>query len=185
MRQLSQNYQVKSPSRRFRGGTLVMGLIMLLVITILGVAAVGTSQLEIKMAGNAQDKEISFVAAEDARLSAETVAIKLGDDLRDPTTNFDCGTTGYFAMATTPQTTACAGLVNDVTTHSWATNSIAVTGNRDRYIIEYLGEEQVGRPDDPSRGTAPVARARVFRLTVRGIGTNGGLTYLQAFYTRF
>ena len=185
MNKLPQHYQVKTPSRNFRGGTLVMGLIMLLVITILGVAAVGTSQLEIKMAGNAQDKEISFVAAEDARLAAETVAIKLGDDLRNPAINFNCGTTGYFAMAATAQTTGCAGLVNNIATHDWANESIMVTGNRDRYIIEYLGQEQISRPDDPNRGTSPWQPARVFRLTVRGIGSNGGLTYLQAFYTRF
>lgn len=185
MRESSRKFQVIAPIRNCFGGTLVMGLIMLLVITVLGIAAVGTSQLEIKMAGNAQDKEISFVAAEDARLAAETVAIQLGDALRNPATNFNCGNVGYFAVAATAQTTGCAGLVGNIATHDWANDSIPVTGNRDRYIIEYLGQEQIARPDDPNRGSAALQPARVFRLTVRGIGSNGGLTYLQAFYTRF
>lgn len=171
-----------------RGATLILGLIMLLVLTILGVAATTASQLELKMASNAQDKQRSFVAAENARLSAEILAMQLGDSLRDTLFDFDCGNTGYFADTGTMQTTSnCNGLVTDVAAHDWANKSITVSNGSDRYIIEFLGVQQIVLPTDPNRGVAgsetPVD-ARVFRLTVRGTGDDGGTTYLQAIYTR-
>lgn len=46
------------------GVVLVVSLIMLLLMTLLGVAAMNTSLLEEKMAGNSRDLELAFQAAE-------------------------------------------------------------------------------------------------------------------------
>lgn len=51
------------PSRQ-AGAALVMSLVMLLVLTILGVAAMSTSSLEERMAGNIQEATHAFQAAE-------------------------------------------------------------------------------------------------------------------------
>lgn len=170
------------------GATLILGLVMLMVLTILGVAATTASQLELKMASNAQDKQRSFIAAENARLAAEILAMQLGDSLRNPSYQFTCTSgNGLLADAGTAKTSGCSGLVADIANHNWDTNSMSVTGSTDRYIVEYLGEQQVALPTDPNRGDvgeAPPVDARVFRLTVRGTGNDGGVTYLQAIYTR-
>lgn len=58
---------------RQRGVTLVIGLIMLLVLTILAVSSMGTARLQLLMAGNTQARESAFQVAQaglDARLAA-------------------------------------------------------------------------------------------------------------------
>jgi len=51
---------------RARGAALVTGLVLLLVLTILGVAAMSTAALEIVIAGNAQFQHDAFALAENA-----------------------------------------------------------------------------------------------------------------------
>jgi type II secretory pathway pseudopilin PulG len=49
-----------------RGAALVTALLLLLVLTVLGVAGIATATLELQMAGNAQHQERAFAAAEHA-----------------------------------------------------------------------------------------------------------------------
>lgn len=49
---------------RQRGVVLVMSLVILLILTILGISAMGTSSLEEKMSGNIQEGTHAFEAAE-------------------------------------------------------------------------------------------------------------------------
>jgi type IV pilus assembly protein PilX len=49
---------------RQRGAALVIGLILLLVLTVLGITGVVTAALELQMSGNTQFQERSFQAAE-------------------------------------------------------------------------------------------------------------------------
>ena len=48
------------------GAALVVGLILLLVLTVLGVSGMNTATMELRMAGNTQIQEDSFQMAEDA-----------------------------------------------------------------------------------------------------------------------
>ena len=50
--------------QRQQGATLVVGLILLLVLTVLGVSGMNTSTLELTMASNAQFHQDAFQAAE-------------------------------------------------------------------------------------------------------------------------
>lgn len=47
-----------------RGATLVVGLVLLLVLTVLGVSGITTASLEVTMAGNTQFHQDAFQAAE-------------------------------------------------------------------------------------------------------------------------
>src|SRR5690349_18063320 len=51
---------------RQAGATLVVGLILLLVLTVVGVSGMNTATMEITMAGNTQFQQDAFQAAEDA-----------------------------------------------------------------------------------------------------------------------
>lgn len=53
-----------SPSRNQHGGALIVGLVLLAVLTMLGVAGMKTSIMELTMAGNKQFSEDAFQAAE-------------------------------------------------------------------------------------------------------------------------
>ena len=54
------------------GAVLVVSLIFLLVLTIVGVAAMQNTTLEEKMAGNVKDRNLAFQNAESAIREAET-----------------------------------------------------------------------------------------------------------------
>jgi type IV pilus assembly protein PilX len=63
-----------SDSRGQRGAALVFSLLILLVLTILGVAALRTSTLEQMMAGNTQDQTRAFTAADTGLIRARQPA---------------------------------------------------------------------------------------------------------------
>lgn len=60
-----------NPRRRERGAVLVIGLIFLVMMTILGLTALQASTTAERMAGNAQDLNIAFQAAEASLREAE------------------------------------------------------------------------------------------------------------------
>lgn len=58
------NYTLLNHTSRQRGAVLVMALVILLVMTILGVTIMNTASLEARMAGNTQETNRAFHAAE-------------------------------------------------------------------------------------------------------------------------
>lgn len=175
------------------GGVLVFGLVLLLILTILGAAGTQVSNMELRMSSNALDKSISFQEAEDGRVAAELAAITAADGLNaTPVVAFDCNRPGHFSKSATANTSGCTGLATDLVTGGdirnldWSTDSITADNNSDRYIIEYLGIQQWIAPTDDNRGTnlQTSLSAHTFRLTVRGLGVDGGFTYVRAVYSR-
>ena len=55
-----------SPRAAQRGAVLVVGLVLMLVLTVLGVSGMNTATLELVMASNMQSQQLSFQAAETA-----------------------------------------------------------------------------------------------------------------------
>ncbi len=62
------NHQMKHQ----KGVVLAISLLLLLVITIVGLAAISTTTMQEKMAGNMYDREVAFQSAEAALRVAET-----------------------------------------------------------------------------------------------------------------
>lgn len=58
-----------------RGATLIVSLVILAVITILGVASMRASNLELRMAASARDRAVAFQAAESALARVEREVI--------------------------------------------------------------------------------------------------------------
>lgn len=54
------------PRSRQAGATLIVGLVLLLVLTVVGVSGMNMATMEITMAGNTQFQQDAFQAAEDA-----------------------------------------------------------------------------------------------------------------------
>jgi type IV pilus assembly protein PilX len=52
------------PKGRQTGAALVVALLMLLVMTVLGIASMGVTRMEERMAGNARDMDLAFQGAE-------------------------------------------------------------------------------------------------------------------------
>ena len=55
-----------TPARAQRGATLVVGLVLLLVLTVLGVSGMNTSTMEVQMSANMQFQQDAFQVTEDA-----------------------------------------------------------------------------------------------------------------------
>lgn len=63
----------KSPVRTQRGVVLIVGLVMVLLITIIGLSAIRGTGLQESMAGNMRDRNLAFQAAESALRFGESI----------------------------------------------------------------------------------------------------------------
>jgi type IV pilus assembly protein PilX len=70
MNTLNSSAQIQFPAQR--GFVLIVALVLLLVLTILGLAAAQSTSLEERMAGNARNRDLAFQAAEAGLRAAES-----------------------------------------------------------------------------------------------------------------
>ena len=181
-----------------KGSVLVIGLIILLVITFIGISSISSSRLELKMANNDRNRNLALQAAE--------AALREGEQVADSTNakalaNDDCiggyctsrgneiaaGSTAIFCTgAYVPERweTGCGGTSLEV----WTTNgrSIAYAGTSlpdvvedPRYIIEFLTD--VDCPGSP----AGALDCELFRITALGYGgTETSPVMLQSIFRK-
>ncbi len=190
-----------------RGAALVVGLIMLLLLTLIGVAGMRNTLLQQKMVANTKDREIALQAAESALRAAELT-------LSGPTGPTMTNTAGLYD-ATTASPSLLTRQSDEATfwkTGNWATwtssNSQAYNrtldgvsaGNPPRYVIEKLDVALSNRSgyassgggctvvcsedlnDDFSPTPPPVSD---YRVTVRAVGsTTDAVVLLQSTFRR-
>lgn len=171
-----------------QGVALVVALVFLLILTILGVAAMGTASLEEKMAGNSKDRNLAFQAAESTLKMTENW---INAQLAKPV--FPDNTNGLYVSSSTATPvwesvswTSSAGYVLYPSTPS-QTNSggLSKVNTQPKYIIEDLGEipEQGGSLVLP--GNYKGMGKTVLRITVRATGgTDAAVVMLQSTYAR-
>lgn len=169
---------------------MVMALVFLLLLTILGMTALGTSTLEEKMANNTKDRNLAFQAAESALLTGENwINAQLSLQGLFPNTS-----NGLYLPA---NTSTDGKPVWD--TVSWSGSNIVVypnepgvaittailrqLGTQPKYIIEELGP----MPDDSDSLSLSNKTSRIaYRVSARGTGgTNMSLVMVQSTYTRY
>ncbi|USD22093.1 pilus assembly PilX family protein [Microbulbifer variabilis] len=86
-------YKEISTFKQERGATLLVGLVMLLLMTFIGLAAIRGSGMQELMAGNMRDRQLAFQAAESAlRVAEENIITELNKPI---STIFDGDTVGY------------------------------------------------------------------------------------------
>lgn len=165
---------------RQTGAVLVVSLLILLVMTVLGVAAMGTTTLQERMANNNRQQQVAFQAAEAALRAAETYLGNNVNSVTALTVNFNSAAPmiGLYAerapmtgVATYPLP-AGFDIYND---NDWLTagntvevNTVTSVTQRPRYLIEYVG--RVGPPPNEYSGKKPDTRQYGFRITAIGWG---------------
>ncbi len=165
---------------------LIVGLLILLVMTVLGVSAMGNTVLQERMAKNNRQQQVAFQAAEAALRAAETYLANTVNSVTALTVNFNSAAplTGLYAqrpprtgMATHPLP-AGFDIYDD---NDWlaAGNAVVVAGvstvtRSPRYIIEYVG--RVGPPPNDYSGKKPDTRQYGFRITAIGWGEGAAPT---------
>jgi type IV pilus assembly protein PilX len=169
-------------SARQRGAILIFCLVFLLVLTMMGVSSMESAVLEERMAGNLQDQNAAFQAAE---TSLQTAEHWLLDQQFWPETSTDGSTTVWERDAADPDNSDSLHWWQDASRDDsewWEDNAIAVAGvegvaAEPRYLIEELSEISTGQ--SIAIGTGQEPRVRVFhRVTARGTGV-GDTTVVQ------
>lgn len=151
-----------------QGAVLVIGLIMLLLLTVIGMASIRGTDLQERMAGNARDHNLAFQASEAAVRSAEN----------------------YLSAASIAPYAAGAGYHQDLTGAAspplwtpadWNTkeavkiadNTLKGISEQPKYVIEQLeisiSPGNLGSAVD-QQSLDSMAEREVYRITARGLG---------------
>lgn len=167
------------PAQHQKGAVLVVSLLILLVMTVLGIAAMGTTTLQERMAYNNRQQQVAFQSAEAALRSAENWLAANVTDLASLAINFNnttpvSGNYSERAPMTGVATRPLTGF-NIYDDSVWLTtgNAVVVTAGttvtqQPRYIIEYMG--RVGPPPKDYDPKKPDVRQYGFRITAIGWG---------------
>lgn len=160
------------------GSTLVVGLVILLVLTILGVVGMQTTTLEERMAGNLRDRDLAFQAAEAALREGEyylQAAVLPAFD----------GTNGLYQPLDPASSyqSRWATLDWTQTNASWEYDGeIEGVNSQPRYIIEELPTVQI---EGESVKFDELPDIGMFRVTSRAVGgTETAVVILQTIYRR-
>lgn len=162
-----------------RGMTLLVGLILLVMLTLISVIGFRNTTLSERMSGNSVDRNVSFQSAESAGKEALQVIEADGFSSGTPGhygtpfaggggTSFwtkDSGTTTLCATATPFSWTSCAASV---------TTKYANNASKAQYVIELLGSVVGASTTDST-----------YRITSRSTGGSGNAeVVLQTIYIR-
>jgi type IV pilus assembly protein PilX len=162
------------PLHRQAGMALITGLIFMVVLTLLALAAMRTTTLEERMSGNARDRDLAFQSAEAALRAGEQV--------------LQGATLPTFALGTPYTPRIAAGTLTTYwqNTHPWATQSVAAwqpagTSTAPRFVIEEMGA--AAGAGGSGLGIGALNDAGVYRVTSRGVGRSADtVVILQAVF---
>lgn len=165
---------------RQRGGTLIVGLVMLLLLTLIGVSGTQVASLEEKMAGNFLNRNLAFQAAESALRTAETWLHDRSPD-KLASSNFKCENIkdglyrGNCAWASNCRSTThlwdtleCTGGWGDPKQTALFTGTLSQISSQPSYVIEELARGGALN-SDLEAGTAK-ADTVMYRITARAAG---------------
>jgi type IV pilus assembly protein PilX len=166
-----------------QGAVLIVGLIMLLIMTLVGVAAVRGTNLQELMAGNARDKQIGFQAAETALRQAELIV----DGVSAPNVGA-AGVIDEDSKGTLSSYWRDAYAWKDANKSVEADDALKFIQAKPRYVVEKLEVAYVPGSDGRAvdvLGRQSVPEISVYRITGRGVGiTENSIVYLQSIFRR-
>lgn len=155
---------------RQSGAALALSLMMLAILTVIGVASMNSTLLEMLMAGNLQFQTTTLINAENTLTTAEQ-AVETST-----LANYNGATNG---MADITQVPAL-----DPLTMVWqASDSVEADVATNRYQLEHTGT-QTPPGNSNSWGGAGAGTQEVIRITAHSQGTKGTVRMVQSIYVR-
>jgi type IV pilus assembly protein PilX len=177
------------PRRNQRGAVLIFCLVFLLVLTMMGVASMESAVLEERMAGNMQDFNAAFQAAESSLQTGENW---LAGEITWPATSTDGSTTVWSRDSMDPSASDSLHWWQDSardTSTWWNNNGIEVSAvegvaTPPHYIVEEVSTITSGQ--SIGIGSGLQNRIRVFhRVTARGSGvSDAAVVQLQSTFVK-
>ncbi len=175
----------KQGKRTQTGVALFISLVLLLILTIIGVSAVQSTSLEVRMARNDHDALMAFQAAEAALRDGEALV----QNLVSTTAFVPVGTAGLWSVGNFGQSPPWLNAANwGGGGSSPAASSVAGVAEQPRFMVEHVASVQRDanryQLDDPyAAGSAD--RIEMFRVTARGVGgTANASVMLQSTFGR-
>lgn len=165
------------------GAVLIVSLLMLLVMTIIGIAGMSSTVMEEKMANNNRQKQLALQSASGALREAE---LWLSTNLTSVAA-FEALFSGapnelYWARRPTPASPLRPAMLDVLDSAAWVPGNSAVPASTltsgaespPRYLIEYVG--RLG--EAPLDRTLPDNREYAFRITAVGWGMDDITSYV-------
>lgn len=178
------------------GSTLAVSLIILILLMLLGVTAMTTSDTQFKLVGNLQFENAAINNAEAAISEAETW-LATGTNFSAPgliTATCAVRSVNHLypldntVTPPTPCLTGFAAPANAPLTMNWvdATSLTATTTNNARFIIELLSTNNVligtGLGIGGVKSTA-CGKVNTYRITANGTSSRGATKFVQSYYS--
>jgi Tfp pilus assembly protein PilX len=166
------------------GSALVISLIILIIVMLMGVMAMTTSDTQYKMAGNLQFQDVAMNNAESAITNAETW-LSTGP-------NFSSG--GFTTYTTATPYLYPSVTVIDPLTMTWLdSNSIQVTdpvtsiqNPSQRYLIQLMSTNNVligSSAGGGGRNSSACNKVNTYRIFARGTSVRGAAKIIESYYS--
>jgi type IV pilus assembly protein PilX len=170
-----------------RGVVLVIGLVMMLLLTIIGMASIRGSDLQERMAGNSRDRNLAFQSAEAALRTAELIL----QQASLPSFGAYSTNTGYYQDLNVAGSNSPADWVAEWETKSVELPAATLEGvsKPPRYVIEEItvtaAAANPGSGADQESLDKIGGNSEYYRITSRGLGgTQDAEVILQSTYNR-
>lgn len=152
-------------AQKQQGVALITGLIFMVILTLLAVAAMRTTTLEERMAGNARNRDLAFQAAESAIRVAERFLNT--DNAGAGLPAFNGSVPGYYQNLVTSSSNEFWASYNWEAGSVLTADGLTTVAKQPRYVIEKLNLPVSGGTTeyDPSN-----PESSIYRVTARGIG---------------
>jgi len=168
------------PPHLQRGVALIISLILLVITTLLGLAAIRGITQEERMAGQSYSRSLAFQATESALRQVETL-VETNQPV-PPTATTTCAVITGVMTCPTPAATDTPRWDDDDASY-WTdltaigTGTLAITP---QYFVEYLGSSLLCEPND----ITSTASCKRYRITARSSKRGGSTTavMLQSVY---
>lgn len=170
-----------------RGAALIVALVFLLLLTLLGVTAMGTTSLEEKMSGNLKDKTLAFQAAETGLIGGESW---IANQIKEPEPDNSRGiyefdsSSGQWIWDTVDWSGTSNLVVYPDTPTQTVSGGLSAIKTQPKYVIEILAHipEQGG---SLRLNTTTGSGTTVLRITARGTGgTDKAVAMVQSIYQK-
>lgn len=164
---------IPRPPRAQRGVSLVIVLILLLIMTLLGLAVLRSTLLEERMTANLTDRSLSFQSAEAALREAEEL---IAATVPTPTS-------GCSAGVCAPPTAGAVDRWRDAAFDGWQTaTAVSTRSTPTSYLIEYMGEAPTWPGCDRLVPVHAQCLRPTYRITARSAEANRAEVVLQTNY---
>lgn len=162
--------KIKTRPHNQSGAALALSLVAMAILTIIGIAAMNSTLLQMLLAGNMQFQSSALVNAENTLVTGERVA-------KTMPLQTDYGTAGKYNIAVDGDKDLFAA-------STWSLYSIADTDANNRYLLEHGGAQTIAGNSSAWGATTTGVTVKVIRVTAHSEGTKGAVRMVQSIYVQ-